>query len=348
MTVNLISDTATQPTPAMLEAMFSAPVGDDVFRQDPTVNELEAFAAKLFGMPAALFCPSGTMTNQLAIKCHTRALDEVICEENSHIYQYEGGVYSLLSNVSISLLRGERGKVLPGQVAAAVKPRYDWLPRTRLLVLENTCNKGGGSIYTLDEASQLVSEAREFGLAVHLDGARLFNALVETGESPAAWGSLFDTVSICLSKGLGAPVGSLLLGSEELIAEARRYRKVFGGGMRQAGYLAAAGIFALQHHVDRLRDDNARARRLATVLPDLPYVASVAKTETNICIFHLAGELTAADFLTELRAEGIEATPFGPQTVRFTTHLGVDDAQIEFVIDRLHHLTPRVSQPVRG
>ncbi|MEO0734495.1 MAG: GntG family PLP-dependent aldolase [Bacteroidota bacterium] len=330
MQVNLTSDTATQPTEAMLKAMFAAPVGDDVFRQDPTVNRLEATAAERFGMEAALFCPSGTMTNQLAIKCHTQALDEVICEEKSHVYQYEGGVFSLLSSVSMNLLQGERGKLLPGQVRAAVKPRYDWLPISRLLVLENTCNKGGGSIYTLAEARTLVLEARSCGLAVHLDGARLFNALVETGESPADWGALFDTVSICLSKGLGAPVGSLLLGTQELIDRARRYRKVLGGGMRQAGYLAAAGLYALDHHVARLAEDNARARRLAEILAPLPYVASVERTETNICIFHLAGELTAAEFLAQLGEKGIEAVPFGPQTVRFTTHLGITDEMIHY------------------
>ena len=332
MSVNLTSDTATRPTPAMLETMFAAPVGDDVFRQDPTVNELEAFAAELFGMEAALFCPSGTMTNQLAIKCHTQALDEVICEEKSHVYQYEGGVYSLLSSVSMNLLHGERGKLLPGQISAAIKPRYDWLPISRLLVLENTCNKGGGSIYTIDEARVLVEEARAGGLAAHLDGARLFNALVETSESTRDWGATFDTISICLSKGLGAPVGSLLLGPKALIDRARRYRKVIGGGMRQAGYLAAAGLYALKHHVARLAEDNARARRLAAALAPLPYVTGVERTETNICIFHLAGELTAADFLAQLAEDGIQAVPFGPQTVRFTTHLDVDDAMIGHVI----------------
>ena len=331
MQVNLISDTATRPTPPMLKAMSAAPVGDDVFRQDPTVNELEAYAAGLFGVEAALFCPSGTMTNQLAIKVHTRALDEVICEEKSHIYQYEGGVYSLISNVSVNLLRGERGKIQPGQIATAVKPVYDWLPRTRLAVLENTCNKGGGSIYTLAEARALVDEAREYNLAVHLDGARLFNALAETKEDPADWGRTFDTVSICLSKGLGAPVGSLLLGPVALIDEARRLRKVLGGGMRQAGFLAAAGLYALQHHRDRLVDDNDRARQLAATLGELPYVRSVEHTETNICIFDLA-DRTAQTFLNQLQAKGIQATPFGPETVRFTTHLDVSQEQIDYVL----------------
>ena len=337
MTVNLISDTATQPTEAMLATMFAAPVGDDVFRQDPSVNELESYAAELFGMEAALFCPSGTMTNQLAIKCHTRSLDEVICEEKSHIYQYEGGVYSLLSNVSMHLIRGERGKVLPGQVREAIKPIYDWLPRSRLLVLENTCNKGGGSIYTIAEARELIREARDANLAVHLDGARLFNALVETDETPEQWGSAFDSISICLSKGLGAPVGSLLLGPREMMTEARRYRKVLGGGMRQAGYLAAAGLYALRHHVDRLRQDNARARALAGFLTEQAWVAEVARTETNICIFELRQE-PAASFLQKLEAMGILATPFGPKTVRFTTHLGVTDEQISYVMDRLSAL----------
>ncbi len=348
MEVNLISDTATRPTPAMLEAMFAAPVGDDVFRQDPTVNRLEETAAHRFGMEAALFCPSGTMTNQLAIKCHTQPLDEVVCEEKSHIYQYEGGVYSLLSGVSMNLLHGERGKVLPGQVTTAVKPAYDWLPRTRLLVLENTCNKGGGSIYTHAEATAVVEEARQHGLAAHLDGARLFNALVETGESPAEWGQLFDSISICLSKGLGAPVGSLLLGTCELIDRARRYRKVFGGGMRQAGYLAAAGLYALDHHVERLRHDNQRARTLAATLVEQPYVASVETTESNICIFHLRHQ-SANDFLEVLKTEGILATPFGPRTVRFTTHLDVSEEQIAYVVERLQALAERLAEaPARG
>lgn len=338
MQVNLTSDTATKPTEAMLKAMFAAEVGDDVFRQDPTVNQLEAIAAERFGKEAALYCPSGTMTNQLAIKVHTQALDEIICEEKSHIYQYEGGVYSMLSSVSMNLIKGERGKLLPGQVKAAVKPLYDWLPISKLLVLENTCNKGGGSIYTLEEARTLVQEGRSSGLAVHLDGARLFNALVETKESTEDWGKAFDTVSICLSKGLGAPVGSLLLGPKDLIARARRYRKVIGGGMRQAGYLAAAGLYALDNHVDRLSEDNARARRFAAALAPLPFVDKVEQTETNICIFHLAGDLMADQFLPMLAEHGIQAVPFGPQMVRFTTHLGVTDEMVSYTIKTLEEM----------
>ncbi|OAV45044.1 low specificity L-threonine aldolase [Lewinella sp. 4G2] len=336
--INLISDTATKPTKAMLAAMMAAEVGDDVFGQDPTVNRLEATAAERFGMEAALLCPSGTMTNQLAIKCHTRALDEVICEEKSHIYQYEAGVYSLLSSVSVNLIKGERGKISPGQISAAVKDHQDWLPISKLAVLENTCNKGGGSIYTIAQARELAEEARRHDLAVHLDGARLFNALVETGESCTDWGATFDTISICLSKGLGAPVGSLLLGDKDLIKRARRFRKAIGGGMRQAGYLAAAGLYALEHHVDRLKEDNDRAKRLGATLSELPFVAGVEPVESNICIFHLAGERKAADFLKVLADKGIQAVPFGPQTIRFTTHLGVSDEDITQVISTLEEL----------
>lgn len=347
MQVNLISDTATQPTPEMRRVMHAAEVGDDVFRQDPSVNQLEEYAAELFGMDAALFCPSGTMTNQLAIKVHTRSLDEVICEEKSHVYQYEGGVYSLISNVSLHLIHGERGKVLPGQITEAVKPAYDWLPRSRLVVIENTCNKGGGSIYRIDEARELAAEARSHNLRLHLDGARLFNALAETGEAPPDWGAMFDTISICLSKGLGAPVGSLLLGAQDLIDEARRFRKVLGGGMRQAGSLAAAGEYALRHHRERLGEDNARARRLGEVLSELTYVDSVATVDSNICLFTLT-DRSATEFLGQLRELGIAATPFGPKTVRFTTHLDVNDEMIAYVIQQLRELERPPRTPFGG
>ncbi|MEL7377130.1 MAG: GntG family PLP-dependent aldolase [Bacteroidota bacterium] len=335
--MDLTSDTATRPTPEMLKAMMAAEVGDDVFRKDPTVNRLEGYAAELFGMEAALYCPSGTMTNQLAIKCHTQPLDEVLCDKYSHVYQYEGGVYALLSNVSMNLLDGVFGKIQKGQVSAAVKPRYDWLPISRLLVVENTCNKGGGSIYTIEEAKAIVEEAREHQLACHLDGARLFNALVETQEPPAEWGRIFDTISICLSKGLGAPVGSLLLGPQELIDRARRYRKVLGGGMRQAGYLAAAGLFALQNNLGRLAEDNLRAKRLGHALQELPYVSEVRPVQSNIVIFDLKDQ-TSAGLLARLESEGILAVPFGPQTVRFTTHIGVTEQDVDQTIATLNRL----------
>lgn len=337
MQVNLISDTVTKPTAAMLEAMMQAVVGDDVFSEDPTVNALEAKAAAMFGKEAALFCPSGTMTNQIAIKVHTNPLDEVICDETSHVYQYETGGYAFNSGVGMNLIKGENGKITAAQVSAAVKPVFDWLPISRLVVLENTCNKGGGSYYTLDEVAPIRDVCRERGLKLHLDGARLFNALVETGESTQDVGAQFDSISICLSKGLGAPVGSLLIGSKDFIGQARRFRKVMGGGMRQAGYLAAAGIYALDHHVERLREDNERARRIGAVLENLDFVESVRPVRTNILIFDLKNPWTAERFLAKLAEKGIMATPFGPQTVRFVTHLDLSEAMIEKVMEELRN-----------
>lgn len=341
MEVNLISDTVTRPTPAMLEAMLTAEVGDDVFGQDPSVNALEAKAAALFGMEAAVFCPSGTMTNQIAVKVHTAPLDEVILDINSHIYQYESAGYAFHSGVSVNLIQGIYGKMQAEQVAAAIKPTFDWLPNSRLVVLENTCNKGGGSIYHLPEVVAIRKVCTEHGLALHLDGARLFNALVETAESPDEWGQVFDSISICLSKGLGAPVGSLLLGEAEFIRQARRLRKVMGGGMRQAGILAAAGIYALDHQVERLRIDNERARTLGACLEQQTYVAAVRPVESNIVIFDLADDWQASDFLAHLAQRGISAVPFGPQTVRFTTHLDLSDAMIAYTLEQLQAISPK-------
>ena len=335
MPINLISDTVTRPTPAMLEAMMQAEVGDDVFREDPTVNALEAKAAQLFGKEAALYCPSGTMTNQIALHVHTERLDEVICDHYSHIYQYETGGYASNSGIAINPIPGTNGKITAAQVEAAIKPLYDWLPRTRLVVLENTCNKGGGSYYTLDEIQPIHDLCRAKGLRLHLDGARLFNALVETGESTLAVGALFDSISICLSKGLGAPVGSLLIGDEVLMNKARRVRKVMGGGMRQAGFIAAAGIYALDHHVDRLREDNAAAQRLGALLQNLPYVENVRPVKTNIVIFDVKSPFTSASFLSKLENKGILAAPFGPQTVRFCTHLDISSEMLERTMEVL-------------
>ncbi|MGI9159406.1 MAG: threonine aldolase family protein, partial [Saprospiraceae bacterium] len=279
--INLISDTVTKPTAGMLRAMWSAEVGDDVFRGDPTVNALEAKCAALFGHEAALFCPSGTMTNQIALKVHTRPLDEVICDENSHIYQYEVGGYAFNSGIGIQLLRGHHGILDAGMIAAAVRPPYDWLPRSTLVVLENTCNKGGGSYYSLENFREIRRVCLEKGLALHLDGARIFNALVETGDSPESVGREMDSISVCLSKGLGAPVGSVLIGSKPFIAEARRVRKALGGGMRQAGYLAAAGIYALDHQVERLQEDHLHARMLAATLSAQDWVTDIRPVRTN-------------------------------------------------------------------
>lgn len=321
--INLISDTVTKPTPAMLQAMMDATVGDDVFGEDPTIKALEEKGAQLFGKPAALFCPSGTMTNQIAIKVHTQPLDEVICDEYSHVYQYETGGYAFNSGVSMNLIKGTNGKITAAQVAAAVKPVYDWLPISKLVVLENTCNKGGGSYYTLDEIEPIKAVCKDKGLGLHLDGARLFNALVETGESTQAVGELFDSISICLSKGLGAPVGSLLIGEKEFIRQARRFRKVMGGGMRQAGYLAAAGIYALENNIERLKEDNERAKAIGAVLEKLSYVSEVRPVQSNIVIFDVKAPWTADSFLEKLAEKGINASPFGPQTVRLVTHLDV-------------------------
>ncbi|HFA52018.1 MAG TPA: aminotransferase class I/II-fold pyridoxal phosphate-dependent enzyme [Bacteroidetes bacterium] len=337
MQINLISDTVTKPTAAMLQAMMAAEVGDDVFGEDPTVNLLEAKAAKMFGKQAALFCPSGTMTNQIAIKAHTQPLDEVICDHYSHVYQYETGGYAYNSGVGINLIAGTNGKITAPQVAAAIKPLHDWLPVSRLVVLENTANKGGGSYYTLDEVRPISKLCKEKDLRLHLDGARLFNALVETGESTEDIGKQFDSISICLSKGLGAPVGSLLIGGAGFIKKARRIRKVMGGGMRQAGYLAAAGIYALDHHVERLKEDNARAKVLGEILAAQPWVTSVRPVQTNIVIFDLAAPLTAAVFLEKIKMEGVNAAPFGPSTVRFVTHLDFTEEMLEKVVGILEN-----------
>lgn len=337
--INLVSDTVTKPTPAMLEAMMQAEVGDDVFQQDPTINALEAKAAQMFGKAAALYCPSGTMTNQIALKVHTQALDEVICDEYSHIYQYETGGYAFNSGISVNLLKGSNGKITAAQVAAAIKPDYDWLPRTSLVVLENTCNKGGGSYYTLDEVKPIQDLCREEGLALHLDGARLFNALVETRETTEQVGAHFDSISICISKGLGAPVGSVLIGDRDFIKQARRFRKVMGGGMRQAGYLAAACIYALDHHVDRLKIDNDRAKLLGAQLEACSYVSEVRPVQSNIVIFDVKAPYTAASFIDRLAEHDILASPFGPQTVRLVTHLDLSESMIEKTLDVLKKLS---------
>lgn len=321
----------------MLATMLAAEVGDDVFGQDPTINELESYAATLFGKEKALFCPSGTMTNQIAIKTHTQPLDEVICDYTSHVYQYETAGYAFHSGVSMNLLQGTNGKITAEQIEAAIKLDYDWLPVSRLVVIENTCNKGGGSIYRLSEVEPIRDLCTARGLALHLDGARLFNALVETGESTKDWGAAFDSISICLSKGLGAPVGSLLLGEAAFIKKARRLRKVMGGGMRQAGYLAAAGFYALKNNVERLAIDNERARKVGAILETKSYVAEVRPVQSNIVIFDLAGDTTAADFLKQLEAKGILATAFGPQTIRLTFHLDVSEEMMEKVAEVLEN-----------
>ena len=252
MIIDLRSDTVTKPTPAMLKAMVSAKVGDDVFGEDPTINELERLSADMFGMEAGLFCPSGTMTNQIAIKCHTQPGDEVICDESAHVYQYEGGGIAFNSSASVKLLYGDRGRINAEQVKAAINPDDSHKSRTSLVCLENTSNRGGGSCYNFSEIKAIKKVCTENSLILHLDGARLWNALIAKKETPKQYGEVFDSVSICLSKGLGCPVGSVLVGNKDFIKKARRIRKVLGGGMRQAGVLAAAGIYGLQNNFDRL------------------------------------------------------------------------------------------------
>ena len=333
--INLISDTVTRPSKEMLEFMMKAEVGDDVFSEDPSVNDLESYCADLFGKEKALFCPSGTMTNQIAIKCHTQPLDEVICDHYSHVYQYETGGYAFNSGVAINLIEGSNGKITAPQIEAAIKPVYDWLPISKLVVLENSCNKGGGSYYTKEEIEPITKLCKDKGLILHLDGARLFNVLVETGESTQEIGDLFDSISICISKGLGAPVGSLLIGTADMIRQARRYRKVMGGGMRQSGYLAAACKFALTHNVERLKIDNQKARDLGDLLKTLPFVQSVRPVKTNIVIFDLKDGLSSDTFLETMKAENINASAFGPSTVRFVTHLDYTDQMHEEMLSIL-------------
>lgn len=337
-TIDLRSDTVTRPTPAMLQAMMQAATGDDVFGEDPTVNALEQQTAALFGQEAGLFCPSGTMTNQVAIKVHTQPGDEVLCDLTSHIYLYEGGGLARTSGVQAKLLQGDRGRISAQQVRENINGNFDWLTRTRLVSIENTGNKAGGSYYTLQQMQELHEVCKTHGLKFHLDGARIFNALAETGDTPAAIGPLFDSISVCFSKGLGAPAGSVLLGNKDFIREARRVRKVLGGGMRQAGILAAAGIYALENNVHRLKEDHRRARTLGDCLQQLPFVEKVLPVETNIVIFMLRDEMPVAQFLQKLADKNIRAVEFGKQQVRMVTHLDVDDEMISRVVAELQQL----------
>ena len=336
--INLISDTITKPTKGMLDYMFSAEVGDDVFGEDPTINRLQEKAAAMFGKEAALYCPSGTMTNQIAIKINTKPLDEMICDHYSHVYQYETGGYAFNSGVAVNLIQGKYGKITADQVKSAIKPVYDWLPISKLVVLENSCNKGGGSYYTLEEIKPIKKVCDENGLILHLDGARLFNVLVETDEDPKEIGAEFETISICLSKGLGAPVGSLLLGPAEKIREARRFRKVMGGGMRQAGYLAAACEYALDNNITRLKDDNNRAKVLGTELEKLSYIDSVYPVHTNIVIFELGNGLKSGDVVEKLKTKGLICSAFGATMVRFVTHMHIGDEEVSEVIGIMKNL----------
>ncbi len=336
--INLVSDTVTRPSSGMLDHMMKAQVGDDVFGADPSVNVLEEQVAQMFGKEAAMFCPSGTMTNQIAIKTHTQPLDEVICHEYSHIYQYETAGYAFNSGVALSLLRGPHGKITADEVEANIRPVYDWLPITKMVSLENTVNKAGGSYYTLDEIQPISKLCRERNLKLHLDGARIFNALIETNETSQEVGKHFDSISICLSKGLGAPVGSLLIGEQAFITQARRYRKVMGGGMRQAGYLAAAGTYALNNNISRLKEDHLNAEVLASCLKQRSYAENILFYGTNIVFFDVHGKYNGDSFIQRLDQENIKAVPLGKNTIRFVTHLDVDKDMIGRVVQVLEKM----------
>ncbi len=327
--IDLRSDTTTKPSAQMLEAMMSAEVGDDVFEDDTSVNALEKKVADMFGMEAALFCPSGTMTNQLAIRVHCSPGSEVICDKLSHIYLYEGGGVALNAFSSVKTLDGDRGRILSTQVEAAVNNFNDiHQPVTRMVSLENTVNKGGGSIYDFNDILKIKKICVQNNLILHLDGARLFNALAETKETPKDYGKAFDSISICLSKGLGCPIGSLLIGTNEVIKQSKRFRKVMGGGWRQAGYLAAAGIYALDNSIQRLSEDHNKATAIGKMLSKKSFVKDIYPIETNIVIFELVDPVLAADFVAKMTELNIHCIVFGKHLVRFVTHLNFTDEHL--------------------
>lgn len=327
MEINLISDTVTKPTKGMLEAMMNAKVGDDVFKNDPTVNELEVKVADYFGMEAALFFPSGTMTNQTAIKIHTQPGDQLICDKYAHIYNYEGGGVSFNSGVSCKLVDGNRGMMTAEQVEESINPPdFYHSPLTTLVSVENTTNKGGGACWDFEELQKIRKVCDGHHLKYHMDGARLWNALVKKRKNPKAYGKIFDTISVCLSKGLGCPVGSVLVGSKEHIDKGLRIRKVFGGGMRQSGYLAAAGIYAMEHHIDRLAEDHQKAEEIGAVLNALGFIKKVEPIETNIIIFEIdESKMTSKRFLDQLAQNQVSIIGMGQGKLRIVTHLDYTD-----------------------
>ena len=336
--IDFRSDTVTLPTPEMLAYMHQAPVGDDVFGEDPSINALEAKSASMFGMEAGLFCPSGTMTNQLAIKTHTQAGDEVICEELSHVYQYEGGGIASNSGCSVKLLQGNRGRITANQVLAAIHPEDVHKPISKLISLENTCNRGGGACYDFKEFEEIQTIAKTHHLGLHLDGARIFNAIVHKKEDSKQYGKVFDSISICLSKGLGAPVGSVLVGDATFIKKARRWRKVLGGGMRQAGSLAAACMYALENNIDRLTIDHANALLIRDALMQTSFVSSILEVETNIVIANIKGPNTAHQIAHQLKEKGVFAMAMSPTQIRFVTHLDITSDNIQDTIQIIKQL----------
>lgn len=338
MIIDLRSDTVTQPSPEMKAVMLDAPLGDDVFGDDPSINELEAYASNLFGMEAAVFCPSGTMTNQIAIKVHSNAPGELICDELSHVYKYEGGGVGFNSGLATHLLKGEQGRLTAAQIEAAIQPDDPHFPETQLVSLENTCNKGGGTIYDIEEIKKISKLCKERALKLHLDGARVFNAIVESEYTTKDLGAAFDTISVCLSKGLGAPVGSVLIGTAQSIKKARRIRKLFGGGMRQAGSLAAAATFALKNNVERLEEDHAKAKVLERSLEHCSFVKKVLPVYTNIVVFEVQDNLLHTDVIKQLNKANIRTVAFGPQQIRLVTHLDFTENMLERTVQVLKNI----------
>lgn len=339
MIVNLISDTVTKPSNKMLEAMLSADVGDDVFKEDPTVNDFEEKVASLFEKEAALFFPSGTMTNQTAIKILTQPGDQLICDHYSHIFNYEGGGVSFNSGVSCKMIKGNRGRITSSQILESINPPdFYHSPKTSLVCLENTTNKGGGAIYDLNEIEKISNLCKKHGLALHLDGARLWNALEVTKDEPNKYGALFDTISLCFSKGLGCPVGSVLVGSKHHINKALRIRKVFGGGMRQAGYLAAAGIFALKNNRDDLKKDHVKAKEIGETLEKCSFINSIEPIETNIIIFSLKDFIEEELFINRLKEKNILLISLGKGKLRMVTHRDYDENQHDYLLKTLSKL----------
>jgi len=339
MEINLISDTVTKPSPEMLEAMFNAKVGDDVFKQDPTVNAFEKMVADLFGKEAALFFPSGTMANQTAIKLNTNPGDQIICDKWSHIHLYESGGASANSGVNFNLLDGNRGMITAEQVKAGINdPEFYHTPLSKMVGIENTTNKGGGACYDIDELQKIKQVCVDNDLKYHLDGARLWNAMVAKKQQPKQFGELFDTISVCFSKGLGAPIGSVLISDSETIHRALRIRKIFGGNMRQSGYLAAAGIYALQNNINRLTDDHRRAKELAQQLAKCSWVAKVEPVETNIIVFSVQSTIEDKQVLDKLKQKGIAISLLGKGALRMVTHLDYRQVMHDYVMETLGKL----------
>lgn len=337
--IDFRSDTVTKPSKAMLDAMMTAPVGDDVFGEDPTINALENLVAEMFAMEAALFCPSGTMTNQIAIKAHTQPGDEIICDILSHVYQYEGGGIAFNSGCSVKLIQGNKGRITASQVEESINNANDvHKPISKLVSLENTSNRGGGCCYNFNDMLAIQEVCKKNNLLLHLDGARIFNALVAKKETPTQYGKTFNSISVCLSKGLGAPVGSVLLGNKNFIQKARRIRKVFGGGMRQAGVLAAAGIYALQNNINRLAQDHLHAKQIEQALQKKDFIGEIFPVETNIIIFEIKGKYTASEFIALLKENNILAIAISNTQVRFVVHLDITENMVQQTLEVIKKL----------